>query len=96
MAGQKELEREELNTRISVSIYVLVGIAAGFVSLLISPIVGNMLAIFLGLVLAWLIGRIVQIVLGKKDMKWLIGNGLFIYLFVWVIAWIFFFNLLGA
>ncbi|MCK4714409.1 MAG: hypothetical protein KAT35_02455, partial [Candidatus Aenigmarchaeota archaeon] len=56
---------------------------------------GNMLTIFLGLAMAWVVGKVVQSVVGQKGIKWLIGNGIFIYVFVWLISWIFFFNLLG-
>lgn len=85
----------ETESRISVLIYAAAAIAMGYASLLISPFAGNMLTILMGLIGAWLVGKLVQLYLGKKEVKWLIGNGLFIYLFVWLIAWIFFFNLLG-
>jgi hypothetical protein len=83
------------HTRISVLIYVLGAIGMGFLSLQLSPILGNILTVFLALVVAFAIGKLVQAVLGKKDAKWLIGNGMFIYLFVWLISWILFFNLLS-
>jgi hypothetical protein len=96
MSSHKESKKEETHTRISVMIYVIVGVALGFASLTISSYVGNILTIFLALVLAWLTGMAVQQAVGKRDVKWLIGNGLFIYIFVWLISWIFFFNLFGG
>jgi Flp pilus assembly protein TadB len=86
---------EESQARLSILVYTLAAVAMGYASLLASPLAGNMLTILLGLVTAWLVGRLVQLLVGRKDAKWLIGNGLFIYLFVWLVAWIFFFNLLG-
>lgn len=86
---------EESQTRLSILVYTASAIAMGYASLMVSPLAGNMLTIFLGLVTAWLVGRLVQLLVGRKDAKWLIGNGLFIYLFAWLAAWIFFFNLLG-
>lgn len=87
---------EETHTRISVIIYTIAAIAVGYASILISQILGNMLTIFTGLIFIWIVGKLIQITLGKKDLKWLIGNGAFIYIFVWLISWIFFFNLLGG
>ena len=86
---------EESQTRLSILIYTAAAIAMGYASLLVSPMAGNMLTIFLGLIIAWLVSRLVQLFVGQKGIKWLIGNGLFIYLFAWLVAWIFFFNLLG-
>jgi hypothetical protein len=85
----------ESHMRMSVIIYALAGIAVGYISLLLSPIIGNIYTILAGLVLAWLVGKVVQLTLGRKQLKWLLGNGLIIYLFVWLISWIFFFNYLG-
>jgi hypothetical protein len=92
---KSKIRNNEMESRISVLIYTAAAIVMGYASLLISPFAGNMLTILLGLIGAWLVGKLVQLYLGKKEIKWLIGNGLFIYLFVWLIAWIFFFNLLG-
>ena len=86
---------DESHVRISVLIYTIGAVIVGYASMQASPIAGNMLTIFIGLVMAWVIGKVVQSVVGQKDIKWLIGNGLFIYIFVWLISWIFFFNLLG-
>ena len=87
-------ESPESHARLSVLIYVVAGIVVGYISILLAPIAGNMLTIVGGLVLAWVTGRVVQACLGKKEAKWLLGNGLVIYLFVWLIAWIFFYNLI--
>jgi preprotein translocase subunit SecY len=86
---------EEYQSRASVLIYTVAAIAVGYASLQVAPLAGNMLTILIGLVLAWVVGKLVQVFLGKKDTKWLLGNGIFIYLFVWLVSWIFFFNLMG-
>lgn len=87
-------ESPESHTRISVLIYVVAGVVVGYISILLAPVAGNMLTILGGLVLAWVTGKVVQAALGKKEIKWLLGNGLVIYLFVWLISWIFFYNLI--
>jgi hypothetical protein len=28
----------------------------------------------------------------KKDFKWWLANGVFIFLFTWIVSWIFFYN----
>jgi len=86
---------EESQSRLSILIYTAAAIAMGYASLMVSPMAGNMLTILLGLIAAWLVSSLVQHFVGQKGIKWLIGNGLFIYLFAWLVAWIFFFNLLG-
>ena len=85
----------ESHIRASVLTYLAVGIAMGYLSILLFPIVGNMITILAGLVLAWVAGKGIQGALGKKDFKWLLGNGMIIYLFIWLISWIFFYNFLG-
>jgi hypothetical protein len=103
MAGKPQEEKkarhirapEESQARLSVIVYALAAVGFGYASLLVSPLAGNMLTVFLGLVFAWVVGRLVQSLIGKKDAKWLIGNGLLIYLFFWLVSWIFFFNLIG-
>jgi Flp pilus assembly protein TadB len=85
----------ESHIRASVLIYLAVGIAMGYLSILIFPVVGNMITILAGIVIAWAAGKGIQGVLGKKGFKWLLGNGMIIYLFVWLISWIFFYNFLG-
>ncbi len=94
-APSASAKADERHARLSVIIYTISAVIVGFASLQISPLAGNMLTILLGLVMAWVAGKVVQSVVGQKEVKWLIGNGLFIYIFVWLISWIFFFNLLG-
>jgi hypothetical protein len=94
-APRADTKAEETHTRLSVLIYTIGAVIVGFASLQVSPMAGNMLTILFGLVMAWVVGKVVQSMVGQKDIKWLIGNGLFIYIFVWLISWIFFFNLLG-
>ena len=96
MASHKELSKEDTHIRISVSIYILAAIAVGFASIIISSYAGNMLTIAIAIAFGWVVGKPVQSIVGKRDIKWLIGNGLFIYLFVWLISWIFFFNIMGG
>jgi hypothetical protein len=91
-SGKKGAWNEETQSRISVIVFTLAGMVMGYLSILISPFAGNMFTILAGLVVSWMVSRSVQSFLGKKELKWIIGNGLFIYLFVWLIFWILFFN----
>ncbi len=98
MMTEKQVHREDsvkgedYQVRLSVLVYTAAAIVMGYISLLISPLAGNMMTIMAGIAVAWVAGTTVQHLVGKKDIKWLIGNGIFIYVFVWLIAWIFFFN----
>ncbi len=104
-ASSKEPEKEQTpqvqeeslrDSRISILAFILAGIGMGFLSLTLSPMLGNYMTAFAAVAFAFVTGKLVGSVLGRKDMKWLLGNGMAIYFFIWLISWIFFFNLLGG
>ncbi|OGI12393.1 hypothetical protein A3K64_01010 [Candidatus Micrarchaeota archaeon RBG_16_36_9] len=77
-------------------VYIVVGIIVGFLSNLGRNLygeVGNYIAIVLAL-LFLVISTEINKKLFKvdKDFKWFLSNGGWIYLFVWFISWIIFFN----
>ncbi len=85
----------------SVLIFTIVSALAGYISFLLTPskpaaiptasfllVLGAMIAVFLGTYM------LIQKLLGKKDMKWIMGNGGAIYLFLWFVTWIIFYNAL--
>jgi hypothetical protein len=83
-------EKEGLrDQRISVLIHVMLGLAIGAAS----PFLGRALyAIALGIVAVVLVGHVLQRILGNREFSWWLGNGPFIYLFVWLDAWVFIVN----
>ena len=76
--------------RIAVVVHTIFGIIAGYLSLYFSRF-----WFALGAVVALLIilGFITQKTFGKgKDRKWWLGNGVGIYILVWLATWILLFN----
>ena len=74
---------------------------AGYASFLLTPakpalisdfplltltVFATMIAIFIGT------RAIVQKIVGKKNLQWIMGNGGAIYLFLWFVSWIIFYN----
>jgi hypothetical protein len=94
-SSKPEPAESETHIRISVILFALFGIGVGYLSLILSAMIGNIYTILAGIVIAWLASKVIQLALGRKQFKWLLGNGLVIYLFVWLISWIFFYNYLG-
>lgn len=77
-------------SRISLGIHTVAGIAAGYVSYLLANVLyafSVMLAILL------VAGYATEFALKKKGMKWWMGNGGALYILVWLISWIFLFNM---
>jgi len=79
--------------RISIGLHAAVAIAIGWISVLFSSFYGDMPSILVGLIVLWVLGRGTRMLVGRKEMRWWFGNGVIIYLFVWLISWILFFNL---
>jgi len=72
----------------SLLVFIIFGIIVGGISK------------FFNVGIAFLISVIVMIIIGKvlakkfnKDTKWWVTNGGLIYIFIWLITWVFFFNL---
>lgn len=76
---------------ISTLIYVLAGIALGYVSFSLNDeFISLGLAIITLLVVAGVLKKALNI---KETFKWFWSNGGWLYLFIWFITWIVFFNL---
>ena len=75
----------------STSIYVIAGIVIGYASFLIN---NEFLALGLAVVVMFLIAEILKRAL-KLDEKfrWFWSSGGWIYLFIWFITWVLFYNL---
>ncbi|MBI5347044.1 MAG: DUF5379 family protein [Candidatus Aenigmarchaeota archaeon] len=89
--------------RVSVVVHTVFGFLAGYLSLYFSRF---WYALGASLVLLIILGFITQKTFGKKragtseasvqqrfDRKWWLGNGVAIYLLIWLMAWILLFNL---
>lgn len=96
-AGEK---KERINEEVkSILLFAATSIAAGYVSFILTPakpafIPTTSLLIALAATAAIFLGTktIVQKLEGKKDMQWIMGNGGAIYLFLWFVTWIIFYN----
>ena len=83
------MEQELRDSRISIMLHLLAGAAMGIAS----PFFGRALyAVGAVIVAAFVIGHAMERVVGKKAFSWWMGNGLFVYLFVWLDAWVISFN----
>ena len=83
------MEDENSHSRISLAIHTIAGIAVG----LLSPFLGRaMYAIAVAMVLAAVLRQVTGRMLGKKEISWWVGNGLFIFVFAWLDMWIFMAN----
>ena len=77
--------------RVSVAVHAVFGLIAGYLSLYFSRF---LYALGASLILLIIIGFITQKTFGKgKDRKWWLGNGVAIYILVWLMAWVLLFNL---
>ncbi len=95
-------KKPRLNEEIkSTLLFTATSVAAGYVSFLLTPakpaaipttslliVLAAMIAVFLGT------KTLIQKIVGKKDMQWIMGNGGAIYLFLWFVSWIIFYNVL--
>ncbi len=81
-----------MHSRISVILHVVTGIIAGFLSVTLGT---TLYAVGVAILLLLASGYLAEKLIKKKGIKWWIGNGAIIYLLVWLVTWIFFFNLFG-
>ena len=77
--------------RISVAVHTIFGLVSGYLSLYFTRF---WYSLGVSIALLLIVGFITQKTFGKgKDRKWWAGNGLAIYILVWLASWILFFNL---
>jgi len=77
-------------SRVSIGIHTVLGIAAGYVSILLE----NALFAF-GAAIAILVvtGYATEMVVKKKGIKWWMTNGGVLYILAWIVSWIYLFNI---
>ncbi len=72
-------------------IFALLGAVVGYISFLVnSTPFAFVLMIIVGVVSAFLMKKIMKI---SEEWKWWFGNGIVIYIFMWLIMWTIFYNL---
>lgn len=77
--------------KISLVIYSMVGIIVGYISFLIN---NNWLSLLLAIIVLFGMSEILKKALKiKEKFKWFLSNGGWIYIFIWFITWIIFYNL---
>ena len=87
------MESDRKQSLVSVILHTVIGIAVGYLSLLVGGFVNALgLAVVVLIVLAFSLKKVLKI---SKDKKWWIGNGIVVYIFIWFVSWVLFFNLLA-
>ena len=81
---------ETRTSKISLGIHTIAGIAAGYVSYALA---NNIFAIGAMLLILFVVGYATAFVLKKKGVKWWMMNGALLYILVWLVSWIFLFNM---
>jgi len=75
----------------STLVYVVFGIIIGYISFLVG---NNYAALGLAIVFLFVISEILKRALKVNEgFKWFLSNGGWIYIFIWFITWIIFYNL---
>ncbi len=93
---EKDPEKLDLmHARIGMGTHTILGIIVGWASIPIAAMLGNWLTVLIGIVILIIFGYGMERLLGKKGIKWWFGNGIIIYLLIWLVSWTFFFNLVG-
>lgn len=71
-------------------IFAVLGVIVGYISFLQnSAPLAFIIMIIVGAVFALLLKRIMKV---AEDWKWWFGNGLILYIFLWLIVWTIFYN----
>lgn len=80
----------EINqARICILVHLIVATVIGFISF---QLANKFISIGLGITMLIITGFATEKLLKKKDIKFWLGNGLVIYIFVWLISWTYFIN----
>ena len=80
-------------TRATVLIHTVGAIVAGMISIQIAAAYRSLYAIGFGILLLIIIGFISERLAGKKGFKFWFANGIWIYIFFWVVTWVYLFNI---
>jgi hypothetical protein len=83
------MEKDLKHSRISVIVHAFSAAAVAYASASIS---NTLYAGALGIAVLIAAGYPLEKAFGKRGFRWWFTNGIFIYLFVWLVGWIYFFN----
>ncbi|HLD39101.1 MAG TPA: hypothetical protein VJB05_02190 [archaeon] len=85
--GLKSYFDVELRTTI---VYAVIAVIVGYVSMTMNNTAyAAVVAILVLVVLTFALRAVFKI---KQDVKWWLGNGVIVYLFLWIIVWTIFYN----
>lgn len=83
------MDTELKHTRISVLVHGILGVVAAYVAVQVDILLAGVI----GIVLLVAVGYPLERLVGKRGFKWWFANGIFIYLLLWLVVWIYLFNL---
>ena len=88
------MEQELKAARITMGVHTFLAIIAGWLSPLIAGQFGtNWAAGLTGIVLLIVVGYGTERFVGKRGFKFWLANGIIIYLLIWLVSWVYFFNI---
>jgi len=76
-------------SRVSLGVHTVAGIAAGYVSYALA---NSVYAIGAAILILMVVGYSTEFALKKKGVKWWLSNGMVMYILVWLVSWIYLFN----
>ncbi len=77
-------------SRTSLGIHTIAGIAAGYLSHVLAS---SLYAAGVMVVILLVTGYATEFALKKKGIKWWLSNGALLYILVWLVSWLFLFNM---
>jgi len=83
------MDRDLKHARISVVIHAAIAVSMGYFS---TWLMNSLYAGVAGIVVLVAIGYPLERLAGNRGLKWWFANGIFIYLFFWLVSWTYFFN----
>lgn len=78
-------------TRTSMGIHTILGIVAGYLSTFFDFL---LYSVVLAIVILIITGYATEFALKKKGIKWWMTNGGILYILVWLVSWIYLFNMI--
>ncbi len=82
------MENDLNHARISLVIHAAAALAVSY----LSAFLGGLYAGLVGIVVLVAIGYPLEKFAGKRGFKWWLANGIFVYLFLWLVGWTYFLN----
>ena len=83
---------ETNQARVTVVTHTVGAIFAGFLSVPIAQMSRSLFAIGAGILILIIVGFITEKISGKKGFKFWIANGIFVYMFFWLVTWVYLIN----